>query len=113
MNAIAEVIRSELLSWTGVRAEPHRFGGIEFRVNHRELGHLHGDWQADLPFPLRVRHELVAGRRASPHHILPETGWVTFYIQSRNDIPALIELFRLNYELITGGPVLIQEQKHE
>ena len=39
----------------------------------RELGHLHRTF-ADLPFPRRVRDELVAGGRARPHHVLPESG---------------------------------------
>ncbi len=103
MNSISEAIKAELLTWVGVSAEPHRFGGVEFRVQHRELGHLHGNRQADLPFPLRMREELVKSGQASPHHILPETGWVTFYIHGPTDVPALLELFRLNYELITGN----------
>jgi Luciferase len=102
MKSIAEQIRSEVSSWEGVSAEPHRFGGIEFRVNHRELGHLHGSRQADLPFSVRVREKLVAEGRASPHHILPETGWVTYYIRGEQDVQGAIDLFRLNYELITN-----------
>ncbi len=102
MNSILETIRCELLSWDGVTAQPHRFGGIEFRFGNRELGHLHGSWQADLPFPVRIRQELVASGRASLHHILPETGWVTFYIHGEQDVPKLVELFRLNYELVRG-----------
>ena len=98
---IAEQIRTAVLNWEGVTAEPHRFGGIEFRVNHREMGHLHGSRQLDLPFPVRIRQELVASGRASPHHILPETGWVTYYIRSANDVAGAIALLRQNYELIT------------
>jgi hypothetical protein len=47
-------------SWSGVELAPHRFGGVEFRLGRRELGHLHGDRIADLPFPRRIRDELVA-----------------------------------------------------
>jgi hypothetical protein len=43
-----ETIKKELLRWPDVTAEPHRFGGIEFRVNKREMGHIHGDRVADL-----------------------------------------------------------------
>ncbi len=102
MDRIIEAIKCELLSWEGVTVEPHRFGGIEFRVGRREIGHLHGSWQADLPFPVRVRQELVASGRACLHHILPETGWVTFYIHGEQDVPELVKLFRLNYELASG-----------
>jgi hypothetical protein len=42
MGTIIEKIKKEILSWTHVVAEPHRFGGIEFRFNKREMGHIHG-----------------------------------------------------------------------
>ena len=56
---IRDEIRREVLSWPGVTEEPHRFGGVEFRFGKRELGHLHGNYLADLPFPVRVCEELV------------------------------------------------------
>jgi hypothetical protein len=37
-------------SWPEVDIGPHRFGGVEFRLGRRELGHLHGNRIADLPF---------------------------------------------------------------
>lgn len=98
MESIASTIEREVLSWPGVTAEPHRFGGVEFQVNNHEIGHLHGSRQADLPFPVRVRKELVADGRAVPHHILPDTGWVTFYIRGSDDVAGAVALFRMNYE---------------
>lgn len=90
-------IRDAVGSWDGVEVRPHRFGGIEFRLGRRELGHLHGDRIADLPFPRRVRDELIAVGRARAHHVLSESGWVTVPIQN-GDVADLIELFRLSYD---------------
>ncbi len=98
MTSIAEQISHELLSWPGVTVQPHRFGGLEFRLNGHELGHLHGNRQADLPFSVKTREELVAVGKASLHHILPETGWVSYYIKGPEDVVRVVELFRLNYE---------------
>jgi len=98
MSSIAELVEHEVMSWPNVERLPHRFGGIEFRVNGHEIGHLHGNRQADLPFSVRTREELVAAGRASLHHILPQTGWVSYYIRGSESVPGLIELFRLNYE---------------
>lgn len=95
---IAKVIASKILTWPGVSSGPHRFGGVEFRVNNHEIGHLHGDRLADLPFPVRVRQELVAEGRAELHHIYPKSGWVSYYIHGSEDVPAVIGLFRRNYE---------------
>jgi hypothetical protein len=36
-------------SWPDVEVGALRFGGVEFRLGGRELGHLHGDRHADNP----------------------------------------------------------------
>ena len=41
MSEISDKVLKELLSWPGVTIHDHRFGGIEFRVNRREMGHMH------------------------------------------------------------------------
>ena len=92
-----ETIREAVGGWEGVTTHDHRFGGIEFRVGRRELGHLHRTF-ADLPFPRRVRDELVANGRAKPHHILPESGWVTVPMCTDADVENVIDLLRQNYE---------------
>ncbi len=96
-----ETIRTEVLSWPGVTEEPHRFGGMEFRLGKRELGHLHGDYLADLPFPVRIREELVREGKAMPHHILPQSGWVSYPIRDASAVPGALDLFRLSYERAT------------
>jgi hypothetical protein len=93
-----ERIRREVLRWPGVTEAPHRFGGVEFLLGRRELGHLHGDRLADLPFPVRIREQLVREGRARPHHVLPQSGWVSYPIRSAADVPGAIELFRLAYD---------------
>jgi hypothetical protein len=97
-RSIERQIVGEISGWPGVTVLPHRFGGVEFRVGRRELGHLHGSRWADLPFPIRVRDELVTSGRAERHHVLPESGWITARIRGLDDVPRIVELFRLNYE---------------
>jgi hypothetical protein len=94
----ATLIHDEVLRWPGVTEAPHRFGGVEFRLGKRELGHLHGDYLADLPFPVRVREELVREGKAMPHHILPQSGWVSYPIRDEPAVPGAIALFRLAYD---------------
>jgi hypothetical protein len=59
----AETIRAAVASWPGTRDAPHRFGGIEFMIGKREIGHLHGDRLLDAPFPRAVHDALIAGKR--------------------------------------------------
>jgi len=96
-----ETVRAAVASWEGVTTQDHRFGGIEFRLGRRELGHLHGTI-ADLPFPRRVRDELVAAGRARPHHVLPQSGWITVPMRTASEVSNVIQLFRQNYERATG-----------
>ena len=98
MASLRELVEEEVSGWPGVEARPHRFGGVEFRVRGHEIGHLHRSRLVDLPFPVRVRKELVAEGRAQPHHLLPQTGWVSYYPSGAEDASAVVELFRLNYE---------------
>jgi luciferase-like monooxygenase len=97
--SIREKVTTEVLSWEGVTSASHRFGGVGFLLGKREIGHLHGNRLADLPFPRRVRDELVESGCAKPHHVLPDTGWVSFWIESEHDLPRVIELFRMSYDL--------------
>ena len=97
-DGIHDAITREVASWPGVTTGDHRFGGIEFRLGHRELGHLHGSRLADLPFPLLVRNDLVDSGRAEPHHVFPESGWVTYRIRGKADVAPVVALFRLNYD---------------
>ena len=96
--SIGESIRREVSSWPGVEEAAHRFGGIEFRLGKREIGHLHGDALADLPFPVRMREDLVRTGKAVPHHVLPESGWVSYRLDGPDRLGGAIELFRLSYE---------------
>ena len=91
-----EAVVREVSSWKGVTVHDHRFGGVEFRIGKRELGHLHASF-ADLPFPRPIRNELIANGKARPHHILPDSGWVTVPMKTSSDAENVVEIFRLNY----------------
>jgi hypothetical protein len=103
MTSIRETIEREVTLWPGVEEREHRFGGVEFQVNGHEIGHLHGDRLADLPFPVRMRKELVESGRAQLHHVLPQTGWVSYRIRGEEDVGGVLDLFRKNYERLTEG----------
>jgi Family of unknown function (DUF5519) len=96
-GAAIEAVRAAVGSWDGVTMHDHRFGGIEFRLGRRELGHVHRTF-ADLPFPRRVRDELIAAGLAAAHHVLPESGWVTVPMRTPSEVANVIDLFRRNYE---------------
>jgi Luciferase len=63
---VRDQIRAEVLSWLGVTEGDHRFGGVEFRLGKREIGHLHGDHLADLPFPGKDPRRARPRRQSAP-----------------------------------------------
>jgi predicted DNA-binding protein (MmcQ/YjbR family) len=94
-----ERIKQTLMAWENMEARPHRFGGTEYSVGKREIGHTHGDYLVDIPFPKKVRDEIVAAGEAKPHHVLPATGWVSFYLREERDVEHAIQLLRRSYDL--------------
>ena len=106
MDGAQKRIVSELLAWPNVTQQPHRFGGVEFCLGKREIGHIHGDWLVDIPFPTRVRNEVVAAGLAAPHHILPNSGWISRYLRQPEDVDTAIALLRRSYEI-----ALVQRQR--
>lgn len=39
------------------------------------------------------------GIESHPHHILPETGWVSFYLREEGDVKKAITLLKRSYEI--------------
>ena len=102
MAGAGERIRQAVTAWPGVEAVPHRFGGIEYRYGRKEMGHVHGDRLADLPLPRRLHDEVIASGRAEPHHVLPDTGWVSCWIRQPADVDTVIDLLRIQYDRYSG-----------
>jgi len=72
---------------------------MEYLYGKREIGHVHGNYLVDIPFPKKIRNELISEGHVKPHHILPDSGWVSFYIKSDPDVEAAINLLKMSYEL--------------
>jgi hypothetical protein len=97
-DELLEYIEREVLEWQGVTTGDTGRGGLQFSYGRVELGHLHGSSFADLPFPKKVRDELIAQGLASVHPPLPDSGWVRRKMDGPEDAQAVIELFRMNYD---------------
>jgi hypothetical protein len=106
-------ITETVTSWPNVSVQTHRFGGVEYVIGRREIGHIHGDTLVDIPFPKKVRDEIVAAGRAQAHHILPETGWISFYIRVEHDVENAISLLRESYEIAIKQKSKTIEVKNE
>lgn len=120
IHSAKEQITQAILTWEGVTAHSHSFGGTEFRLGQREIGHIHGDDLVDIPFPKKVRNEVIAAGQAEPHHVLPESGWISFHLRQPDDVERAIALFRQSFELAlkqrssrTSRPDPLLQKSHE
>ena len=103
MREMVSAVVDEVGNWDGVKVNAHRFGGQEFNIGKVEIGHIHRNGMVDIPFTVKVREVLVAEGHSDVHHILPESGWISFYIQNEADIARAIWLYRLSYWLKQRG----------
>jgi hypothetical protein len=96
MREWMKTLVDEVSAWPGVTSHEHRFGGTEFRVGEREIGHVHWFGIVDIPFTVRARDALIAAGRADQHHWLPDSGWTTVRV-SKHGRENARELLRLSY----------------
>jgi hypothetical protein len=85
---------------------------VEFRLGRRELGHIHGDSLVDIPFPKRVRDEIIAAHEAEPHHILPNSGWVSLFLRTEDDVDRAIRLLKRSFLLAQSHRTAPAESSH-
>ncbi|MDZ4767568.1 MAG: DUF5519 family protein [Chloroflexota bacterium] len=100
MKTIAEMLtdlHDQIAAWDGIESVPHRFGGTEFKFGKVEIGHFHRGGMVDIPFTRALRDVLIAEGSAEPHHLLHESGWITYYVRSEDDARSAQRLFRLSY----------------
>jgi hypothetical protein len=101
------MVEREVLSWPGVSKETRGTDvtpGIDVTIywrGRRQIGHIHHDGVADLQVPKALHDELIAGGRAEPH----PGGFasvVSYAIRQPDDVPGILDLFRLNYDRVTA-----------
>jgi len=102
-----EQIRQTVTAWAGISAHPHRFGGTEFNLGRVEVGHIHGSSLVDIPFTRKLREALVREGETEAHHVLPDSGWTSFYLRREGDANQALKLLRISYlqkRLRRAGP---------
>lgn len=95
----SQQITEEVLSWPGVTAGPGRRGEFAFKLERREIGHLHGDHAAHFSFPHELWTQLYAEERITHHPVFPgREGPAARRIHNQADVDDVIALLRVNYE---------------
>ena len=98
LNHIDE-IESEVLSWENTSAHLHKFGGIQFDVKEKEIGHIHGNGLLDVLFSKEIKAVLLKDGKAKEHYIFKNSGWISFRVQNEEDKKYALRLLRESYLL--------------
>ena len=98
MRELVQRVIEAVAAFPDVSAAPHRFCGIEFNLGSVEIGHIHvGNGMVDIPYPRRIRDVLIADGLVQPHHLLPDSGWITTFVRLEADVERIISLYHLSY----------------
>jgi hypothetical protein len=95
MRAMEE-LEGQVLQIQSVRSKNHRLGGIEFVENDGvELGHLHGHGLLDVAIGGKAADSLLRQGSVLPHHVFPKSKWVSFQLESSEDVPFALRLVKM------------------
>jgi Family of unknown function (DUF5519) len=106
-DELLAMIEREMLDWPGVSKETHRGGqgrggfrvppATVYKFGRRQIGHIHDTGVADLTFPRKIHDELISDGRAKQHGA-GFANVVSYHIREPDDVPRVVELFRMSYE---------------
>ena len=92
-------IEQAVLSWKGTSLKMHKYGGIQFDVNNKEIGHIHSNGLLDILLKREIKAQLIREGRVQNHHTFTKSGWISFYIKNESDKKYAIELLEYSYIL--------------
>jgi Luciferase len=92
------MIDNTMMQCSNVISGTHRCGCKEYRLSKREIRHIHGDHHVDIAFLIKVRNEIIKMGEAEVHNILPESRWVSGFLNCGDDYRA-IRVLKKSYEL--------------
>jgi hypothetical protein len=101
-----EMFENAVCGKYAIQKRPHRFGGVGFFIGTTEIGHLHGNGLLDLFVGKSFRTEQVRQKHALPHHVFPDSGWISFWLRSPADLARALDLFEIASKYRTNGQLI-------
>ena len=91
-------IEKEVMSWNRTSVHMHKYGGIQFDIGQKEIGHIHGNGLLDVLFSREIKMQYLKAGRVMEHHVFKNSGWISFYVRTEEDKRMAVELLRRSYE---------------
>lgn len=97
-----DAIEAEVSSWENVIIHLHKYGGLQFDYDDKEIGHIHSNGLLDMLLNRKLKAELMPDGRIQDHHTFRNSGWISFYMRTEEDKYYAIALLRMGYEMRVG-----------
>jgi hypothetical protein len=97
LSGYLDNIEVEVSGWKGISVGVHKYGGIQFNYNGKEIGHIHSNGLLDVLFNRKIKCQLMNEGLINNHHIFSNSGWISFYIKTKEDGVYAKELLRMAY----------------
>jgi hypothetical protein len=91
-------LEETVLKWPDTTSSLHRYGGTQFNRRGKEFAHLHSNGLLDILLSKEIKNTLKAEGRISDHHVFENSGWVSFLINTEDDVSYSKTLLKLSYE---------------
>lgn len=106
-------IEREISRWDGVSIGLHKYGGMQFDYNNREIGHIHSNGLLDMLLNRKLKQQLMREGKILDHHVFKHTGWISFYIKTQADRDYALRLLKLGYQLQRQRNLLSPSRYHQ
>ena len=90
--AAMEALEAAMSQMPGIQLGVHRLGGIEFHLGGSEIAHLHGNGLLDVLLNRQQRDAVISNGHAQPHHMFPNSTWVSFWLRDSSDVAGALSL---------------------
>jgi hypothetical protein len=98
-------LRQRILNLPGVTERPN--AGIHedaFFVGRKMFMHIHGAGHCDIRLSQGDQGRVLADGKARPHRWAPEAGYVTVFVNDREDLGPAFDLIRMSHRYFAGKP---------
>ena len=104
-------IEDEVTAWHGVSSKMHKYGGLQFDVHDKEIGHIHGNGVVDILLSRANKDQLLSEGKVTDHHTFKNSGWITYILNGQESKEYALRLFKISYDLkqLNDGSYLNKE----
>ena len=83
-----------------VSISSHKYGGVQYNALGKVIGHIHGNGLIDIRFTKKLKAYILEDGKVEDHHVLKNTGWVSFQLKNSEDVAYAIKLLGQSHALV-------------